>query len=118
LLGSIVGVTVFLVLLLFAVQLAMNLYATSAVTSVAFDAARQVAGSAAVSPEDAEAHARAVLDDFDAEGGQLAFDWHRSTPDEVVLEVRAVRPTPLLPAVRFPFQTVRRTVTVRREAPR
>lgn len=113
-----VGVTVFLVLLLFAVQLAMNLYATSAVTSVAFDAARQVAGSAATSRQDAEAHARAVLDDFEAQGGRLHFDWTASDPDRVVLRIEAVRPTPLLPKVHFPFQTVKRTVTVRREKPR
>jgi hypothetical protein len=117
-LGSIVGVTVFLVLLLFAVQLAMNLYATSAVTSVAFDAARQVAGSAGTSPGDAEAHARALLDDFEAHGGTLRFDWGASTPDEVVLHVEAERPTPLLRDVHFPFQTVKRTVTVRRESSR
>lgn len=116
LLGSIVGVTVFLVLLLFAVQLAMNLYATSAVTSVAFDAARKVAGADAVTPAIAEADARQVLDDFEAHGGTLRFHWDNSRADVVVLRLEAKRPTPLLPNVSFPFQTVDRTVTVRREA--
>jgi hypothetical protein len=116
LLGSIVGVTVFLVLVLFAVQLVLNLYATSAVTAVAFDAARVVAGEdggeAAI--DEAEARARAVLGRFEADGGQLAFAWDLSSPDVVRLTVRASRPS-LLPAVPFPFDHVERTVTVRRE---
>jgi hypothetical protein len=110
-----VGVTVFLTLLLFAVQLALNLYATSTVTSVAFDAARQVAGAApAASQATAEAHARALLGGFEAEGGTLQFDWADSTNDVVVLHVVARRPS-LLPNVHFPFDAVDRTVRVRRE---
>ena len=119
LLGSIVGVTVFLVLLLFAVQLALNLTATSSVTSVAFDAARQVAGSdggpAAV--DRAEAHARSVLDRFESGGGTLSFQWDTTRADVVVLDVVAERPA-LLANVRFPFQRVERRVTVRWERPR
>ena len=45
LIGTIAGVLVFLAFLLFAVQLLVGLYATSAVTSAAFDGARLVAGS-------------------------------------------------------------------------
>lgn len=116
LLGSIVGVTVFLVLLLFAVQVALNLYATSAVTGVAFDAARIVAGAdggpGAVPA--AEAHARGVLADLESGGGSLDFEWTVSD-DVVVVRVRASRP-PLLAAVPFPFESVDRTVRVRREA--
>ena len=119
LLSSIVGVTVFIVLLLFAVQLALNLYATSAVTAVAFDAARQVAGSdggpaAAASAED---HARHVLGRFETGGGTLRFRWDTSRDDVVVLEVVAERPS-LLANVGFPFQRVDRTVTVRWERAR
>ena len=40
-----VGFSVFLVMLLFAVQVLFNLYAASVVTAVSFDAARRVAGS-------------------------------------------------------------------------
>lgn len=111
-----VGVTVFLVLVLFAVQLVLNLYATSAVTGVAFDAARIVAGEqggeGAVA--EAERHARAVLDGFASDGGQLDFSWDLSSPDAVRLTVRASR-RPLLARVPFPFERVERTVTVRRE---
>jgi hypothetical protein len=119
LLSSIVGVTVFLVLLLFAVQLALNLYATSAVTTVAYDAARQVAGSdgGASSTNAAEARARSVLDRFESGGGSLRFRWDTSRDDAVVLEVIAERPA-LLAKVRFPFQRIERTVVVRWERPR
>lgn len=119
LLGSVIGVTVFLVLLLFAVQLGMNLYATSTVTAVAYDAAREVAGSGsgadvASAAEAAEARARAVLDRFPDD--QLSFEWDVEG-DTVALTVRATR-TRFLPNVRLPFETIERTVRVRREMPR
>lgn len=117
LLGSIVGVTVFLVLLLFAVHLALNLYATSAVTSVAYDAARQVAGSdgGPEARERAERHAFGVLDRM--EPGDLEFEWDVDRDDVLALTVRAHRPSPFL-HVPLPFQEVERTVTVRWERPR
>jgi hypothetical protein len=119
LLSSIVGVTVFLVLLLFAVQLALNLYATSAITTVAFDAAREVAGSdgGVDSTERAEARARSLLGRFESGGGELDFRWDTSRPDAVVLEVIAERP-PMLANVRFPFQRIERTAFVRWERAR
>ena len=119
LVGSLVGVTVVLVLLLFAVQLALNLYATSAVTSVAFDAARQVATSdgGPDSTAAAEAHARGLLGRFEAGGGTLRFDWTTTRDDVVVLRVVAERPS-LLANISFPFQRVARTVTVRWERAR
>jgi hypothetical protein len=103
---------VFLVLLLFAAQLAMNLYATSAVTSVAFDAARRVAAADGVTPAEAEASARQVLGEQ-----QLTFHWDDTRDDVVVLRVEAERPS-MLPHVHLPFQVVDRTVTVRREVDR
>jgi len=112
LIGSIVGVTVFLTLLLFAVQLALNLYATSAVSAVAWDAAREVA--LAGDPDRAEQRARSILDPYEERGGQLSFDWDVSRDDVVVLHVVAER-EPLLANIRFPFQRVERTVTVRWE---
>jgi hypothetical protein len=118
-LGSIVGVTVFLVLLLFGSQLALNLYATSAVTGVAFDAARAVAGSdgGPASIVDAESQARSVLGRFADNGGRLSFDWNVSRSDSVVLTVHAERPS-LLRFVRTPFARIDRTVHVRWERPR
>ena len=88
--SSLVGVTVFLLLLLFAVQLTLNLYATSAVTSVAFDAARSVAATDGdlSARNAAEAHARTVLDRFEEDGGRLEFAWDVTRPDVVVLDVQ------------------------------
>ena len=119
LVGSLVGVTVFLVLLLFAVQLALNLYATTAVSSIAFDAAREVAGSEGGpgSTVEAEARARRLLRRFEAGGGTLDFAWDTSRDDVVLLRVVAERPS-LLPNVSFPFQRVTRTVSVRWERDR
>jgi Flp pilus assembly protein TadG len=45
LIGTAAGVMVFLVLLLFAVQLSVNLYATSTVTAAGYDSARLVASA-------------------------------------------------------------------------
>src|SRR5688500_16773114 len=111
LLSSVVGVTVFLVLLLFAVQLVLNLYATSAVTAVAFAAARQVAGADGGSDAiaAAEAKGRDTLARFEEGGGELAFAWDTSGDDTVVVQVTARRPS-LLPRVRFPFDEITRTV--------
>lgn len=58
LVGTLAGVLVFLVLMLFAVQLATNLYATTTVTAAGFDAAR-VAASKDVDRTDAGAVAAA-----------------------------------------------------------
>ena len=122
LIGSLVGVTVFLSLLLFAVHLVLNLYATSVVTAVAFDAARVVAGSdgGRTAEVAAERHARGVLGRYD-DAGDLDFAWrYLSTdgdgvPDVVELRVVAVHPTALLAHLDVPFQRVDRTVTVRLE---
>ena len=45
LVGTVAGITVILVLLLFATQVLVDLYARSAVTAAAYDAARQVAAA-------------------------------------------------------------------------
>lgn len=88
LVGTLAGVTVFLVLLLFAVQVLLNLYATSVVTAAAFDAARDVAsagGDAAAVPR-AEAKARDVLGRY---ADAVAFEWTVPSGDDVVLHVHA-----------------------------
>jgi hypothetical protein len=107
---------VFLGLLLFAVQALFNLYATSVVTAVAYDAARRVAvadggtGSTAA----AEADARRALGRY---GERVTFDWSGSDGEVVVLSVHARTPTRLLPAMAGPlaFQEIDRTVRVRVE---
>jgi len=106
---------VVLVLLLFAVQVTYDLYATSAVTASAYDAARVVAGSdggpAAVAA--AEESARASLGRY---GTRVAFEW---TAGDDVVELRVVARNPgFLPvALRQPLglDVVDRTVRLRTE---
>lgn len=111
------GFLIFLGLLLFAVQALFNLYATSVVTAVAYDAARRVAVADGGAPymAAAEADARRALGRY---GNGVTFDWSGSDGEVIVLSVRARNPTRLLPAMAGPlaFQEVDRTVRVRVEA--
>jgi hypothetical protein len=111
-----IGFLVFLGMLLFAVQALLNLYATSVVTSVAYDAARQVAGSdgGADAIAGAEDQARQLLGRF---GQEVAFDWSATTGDDVVLRVQGTVPSVLLPPRRgpLPFGSIDRTVRLRVE---
>jgi hypothetical protein len=111
-----IGFTVFLVMLLFAVQVLFNLYAASVVTSVSYDAARRVAGSDG-GPDymaEAEAQARQALGRY---AGRVTFDWGASSDEEVVLRVEARNPSVLLPVMRGPaaLDHVNRTIRVRVE---
>ncbi len=117
LVGSLAGVIAFLSFLLFAVQLAYDLYATSAVTSAAFDAVRVVAGGDAegdpAARTDAEERARRVLGRY---GERVAFTW--SVDDDVVaLRVQATNPSFIPAALRRPLRldVVDRTVRARVE---
>lgn len=115
--STVAGVTVFLALLFVAVQLLTNLYATSVVTAVAFDAARVVAGAeAGGQPEAAaraEADARRLLGRY---SDRVSFDW-QVDGDVVALRVRAYNPRLVLPALpgALGFDDVDRTVRVRLE---
>lgn len=122
LIGSIVGVTVFLVLLLFAVHLVLNLYGTSIVTAAAFDAARLRAGGsgAAMSEAEAEVQLLELLDGY-RDDGRLDLTWSYpdtdgdGEADAVALRVVAAHPTDLLAGLSFPFQHIDRTISVRME---
>jgi hypothetical protein len=109
---------VFLALLLVAVQLLVNLYATSVVTAVGFDAARVVAGSASREGgpgyASAEADARRALGRY---GRRVTFDWSGSDDDTVVLRLRADNPNFVVRrwAGSLGFDHVDRTVRVRVE---
>jgi hypothetical protein len=100
----------------------VNLYAASTVTAVAFDAAREVAGSdgGPAAQAAAEARARSVLGEA-GEPGALEFEWrYPSTdgdgePDVVELRLRADSPSRFLPGVSLPLSSVERTVRVRLE---
>ncbi len=111
-----IGFVVFLVLLLFAVQSLLNLYATSVLTSVAWDAAREVAGAdgGGEAVAQAESRARGLLGRF---GERVSFDWSATSDEDVVLRVRGTVPRVLLPAQRGPvaFGEIDRTVRVRVE---
>ncbi len=114
--------TVFLIVLLFAVHLVLNLYGTSVVTAAAFDGARLRAGGGGleVSEVDAERQVLELLDGYRADG-RLELSWSYpdtdgdGAPDVVTLRVVAEHPTDLSAAADFPFQRVDRTVTVRME---
>ncbi|CAN5583853.1 hypothetical protein BH20ACT2_BH20ACT2_24970 [soil metagenome] len=123
LIPSIAGVVVFLACLLFAVQLLFNLYATSAVTSATYDAAREVAGAAIDHRDrdavvqaslDAERNARRILGGYSS---RIDFEWVSLGPDEVELRVQADNPRFLWAAIDGPlgFDEIDRTVTVRVE---
>lgn len=111
--SAIFGVAIFLGFLLFATQVLLHLYATSAVTAVAFDSARAVAASSGASRVQAEANARDLLGAY---GRDVRFQW-AETPDEVVLVVSGPTPAPLIEAVADlgSFSGIRREVRVRKE---
>src|SRR6188474_3060070 len=95
------GFFVFLVMLLFAVQVLFNLYAASVVTAVSYDAARRVAGSdgGPTYTDEAEAQARQALGGY---ASRVTFDWSGTTAEEVVLRVQSDNPSVLLPVVAGP----------------
>ncbi len=106
-----------LLLVLLAVQVLFDLYARSAVTAAAFDAARVVAGSDAggtpTSQGQAELDARRELGAY---GERATFDWAVDA-EEVRLVVRVRNPSvlPALVASPLGLDTVDRSVVVRRE---
>lgn len=67
-LSTSLGLLVFFALLVFAVQVMYNLYATSVITSMALDAARDVAERDGITPGEAESAFR------DRIGGDVDFD--------------------------------------------
>jgi Flp pilus assembly protein TadG len=115
LIGTLAGVTVFLFFLLFAVQMLVRLYATSAVTAAAFDAARRVASTDTLSRplaiREAETNARGALGSFGR--SRASFHWLEVDATEIVVEVTARPPA----FVRLPgwLGEIDRTVRVRTE---
>ena len=111
-----IGFSVFLVMLLFAVQVLFNLYAASVVTAVSYDAARRVAGSdgGPTYIAEAEDQARQALGRY---ASRVTFDWSATSDEEVVLRVQSDNPSILLPVAAGPaaFDRLDRTIRVRVE---
>jgi len=124
LIGTSAGLLVFWLLMFAAVQILFNLYATSMVTSAAYDAARGVAGFASAQDRcaavpAAEASMLDTLGDY-ADIGDISLSWTCSDPESVRLRVTADHPT-LLPQQMTGLRRlahVDRTITVRLEEPR
>jgi len=120
--ATVAGVVVFILFLLFAVQLLYGLYATSTVNAVANDAAVRAAAADAPPLAAIEEQARASLGEV---GDTASFEWSADDadddgePDTVVLEVIA-RPPRFLPRSiggAGGLGEIRRTVRVRLEEP-
>ncbi len=115
--GTVVGVLVFLVMVLFAAQVLLGLYTTSVVTAATYDAAKTVAGAdastAVAARADAESNARSQLGSF---GRDVTFSWGPGS-ETVRLTVRAPRPTVLPHALArgMGLGDIVRTVHVRAE---
>jgi len=108
-----IGATIFLLMLLSAAQFLVRLYATSVVTSAAYQAAQAVAteGGNPAFAAGAERDARARMGAFG--GANARFIWREVDAQQVVLEVLDLSPsfTPL-PAS---YRRIDRTVVVRSE---
>jgi hypothetical protein len=123
LLSTAAGVVVFLVFLLFAVQLLFGLYASSTVTAVANDAATRAASAHAPPLAVIEAEARDALGEV---GERATFTWALDDTDDdgiddtVVLEVVASPPRFIPASVggSIGLDEVRRVVRVRTEQAR
>jgi hypothetical protein len=113
----------FLALVLFAVQLLMNLYTTSIVTSAAHEGARMAAGAGVDHDDPAavtaartrgERRVRQLLGQF---GERVRMDWTASNDDTVALRIEADTQRFLLPGLQaaLGFDHVDRTVRVRVE---
>jgi len=111
--GTLVGFLIFMLLLLLGAQTLVHLYATSALTAAANEAAQQVAtaGGSPVEVPAAEAAARSSLGSFGRRNTR--FDWIEVDAQRVVLRVTASSPG-LLPLGRA-LDRISRTVTLRTE---
>jgi hypothetical protein len=121
LIATVGAVLVFIIFMLFAVQLLIGLYGRSVITGMAYDGAREVAGfqnrkGQPISVDDArrlaEGNMRREVGDMNVQ-----FSWVGSTDDTVVLRVQADNPRFLWPGLSQGLATdhIDRTVRVRVE---
>ncbi len=130
LVSTVFGVLMFLVMLLFAVQVTTHLHATTVVTTAAFDAARLVSGSADLAtgavdntcrpPTESEL-ARADTHLADLLGGLWeaggTSDWRATSADEVIVTVSVPTPARVVGGVGViaGLDRIERTVSLTRE---
>ncbi|MFZ6003797.1 MAG: hypothetical protein ACOYXM_07650 [Actinomycetota bacterium] len=120
LISSAAGIVVFLVFLLFSVQLLFGLYSSSTITAVANDAAQRAASSGAPRLDQIEAEARANLGRV---GADARFAWATEDTDgdglddTVILSISATPPRFVPPSIgdAVGFGEVRRTARARIE---
>ena len=116
--GTVMGAGVFLLLMLFAVQVLLGLYTTSVVTAATYDAAKAAAGADAAGSASARAdalhNARSQLGGY---GRRVEFSWGDDEPDSVQLTARGPRPSLLPRSLTGPvgLGDIVRTVRVRNE---
>ena len=122
--GTAAAFLVFLLLMIFAVQILFNLYATSMVTAAAHDAAVDVAGFEAEGDRCgaaivAEAGFVERLGDY-ARTGHAELEWTCADPDVIRVRVVASHPTILPPRLAglLSLSSLDRTIEVRVEADR
>ena len=113
--STVFGVAIFLGFLLLATQVLVHLYATSTVTTVAFDAARRAAAEGGGGCHDAPQQARARLGGY-GQRQQVAITCHEDG-DQLSLTVRGPTPAQLVQGfgVTLFDGGIERTVTVRVE---
>lgn len=121
LISTIAGLLVFLVLMLFAVQTIISLYARSLTTDAAYEGARIVAGArtshdAAPVPDPARLHAEEVVRrQLGSFGDRVSLDWSMSTWDSIALTIHARPPGFLWAQFGGSGRLIERTVRVRVE---
>ena len=116
------GLLVFLLLLFFAVQLTINLYARSQVTAAGFDAARHVAGydndqRRDAATVEAETRLRSMMGSM---GDDVHLEWDLSDPEAVRLHLMLTPPSiaPALAREAVGLDQIDRTIVVRVETQR
>lgn len=115
---AIFGFIVLLSFLFGAVQLSLHLFASSAVSSAAFDAARAMAAESGRSCPQAQARARDLLGQYGS-GSDIQVQCLASPDDEeVAMRITAPSPAPFLDGffgLQFDLGTIEREAWVRRE---
>lgn len=112
-LTAVFGFIVFMTFLLGAVQISLHLFASSAVSAAAFDAARSVAAESGRSCSEARERARAQLGAYGS-GPEVTIACSGGDADPVVVRIVAPSPAQLLNDT-FDFGTIDREARVRRE---